>query len=144
MGVGGGCKYKINQNIELDGSIRYALEYHDKWDITCPGLGALAKFESKAYNEIRARVKMNIKKLWKIKPYAGIGYEYVLEGKIKGTMHNRGKLSAITEAGYQGGAAILIVGASAKIWKFDVDLSGQGYVGKRSGIVGTLKVKYTF
>ncbi|GHT48124.1 hypothetical protein AGMMS49936_10240 [Endomicrobiia bacterium] len=146
VGVGGGCKYKINQNIELDGSIRYALDYHDKMDMTDPDKGMLCKCESRADNKISAKVKMNFPKVWKIQlqPYSGIGYEYVLEGKIKGTTHNGDKLSAITEAGYQGGAGILILGASAKIWKFDVDLSEQGYRGKRARVAMALKVKYTF
>ncbi|GHT52870.1 hypothetical protein AGMMS49990_09780 [Endomicrobiia bacterium] len=44
----------------------------------------------------------------------------------------------------KGSTAIAELGASAKVWKLDVDLSGQGYVGKRKGITGTLKIKYTF
>ncbi|GHT36831.1 hypothetical protein AGMMS49593_02640 [Endomicrobiia bacterium] len=146
VGVGGGCKYKISQNLELDGTIRYTLYNHDKADITltCDGNELFCKCESRADNQISARVKMNIKKLWKIKPYAGIGYEYILEGKIKGKGHIGDDLFAMPEFNYQAGAVILIVGASAKLWKFDVDLSGQGYIGKRSGAAGTLKVKYTF
>jgi hypothetical protein len=36
------------------------------------------------------------------------------------------------------------IGARGKVWKFEVDISAQGYTGVREGFGGTLKIKYAF
>ncbi|GHT40011.1 hypothetical protein AGMMS49921_00590 [Endomicrobiia bacterium] len=107
VAVGVGCKYKVSQNLELDGITRYMFGYQDKKDVKWPDEERAMEFGSIASNRIRAGVKMNYMGLEKIKLYAGIGYEYELSGKAKGTLHDGDDMFAIPESSYQGVVAIL-------------------------------------
>ncbi|GHT52660.1 hypothetical protein AGMMS49990_09270 [Endomicrobiia bacterium] len=80
-----------------------------------------------------------------VKPYLRVCFEQELDGKVKAAIQDGAdKLSGMSSSSSKGSTAIAELGASAKVWKLDVDLSGQGYIGKRKGITGTLKIKYTF
>ncbi|GHT41351.1 hypothetical protein AGMMS49921_04300 [Endomicrobiia bacterium] len=59
--VGGGCKYKISQNLELDGNIRYQLIYNNKLNFTHPPDPVmLSEVDGKADHKIAAKVKMKL------------------------------------------------------------------------------------
>jgi hypothetical protein len=144
--VGGGCKHKVSEKIEMDLSLRYMFGYQDGKDVK---LGDLedneVKFKSVMSNRIRAGVRGKYIGPEKVKPYAGIGCEQEFSGKVKAAMKNGSDMVGdIPAPSFGGWTGIGEVGARGKLGKFEVDISAQGYAGVRKGFGGALKIKYAF
>jgi hypothetical protein len=102
-------------------------------------------FESVISNRIRAGVRWKYIGLGKVKPYVGIGCEQEFSGKVKAAIQNGSdRVDCIPTSSFGGLTEIGEVGARGKVWKFEVDISAQGYAGVRKGFGGTLKIKYVF
>ena len=78
-----------------------------------------------------------------ITPYIGAAWEYEFDGKAKAQVHGR----AIDAPDLKGSTGIGEIGLtltpSASI-PLSFDLGAQGYVGKREGVTGSLKISYEF
>jgi hypothetical protein len=142
--VGGGCKYKVKEKIGMDWSLRYMFGYQGGKDgVSVDGDDNKVDFKSVISNRIRAGVRY----IWleKVKPYVGIGCEHEFSGKVKAAIKDGADMVGdIPAPSFGGWTSTGEVGARGKVWKFEVDISAQGYMGVRAGFGGTLKIKYAF
>jgi hypothetical protein len=143
--AGVGYKYKANEKIAMDLSLRYMFGYQDGKDgVSVDTYGNKVDFENVIPNRIRAGVRGKYMGLGNVKPYVGIGCEQELSGKVKAAIQNGADMIGVPVPSFGGWTGIGEVGASGKVWKFEVDIIAQGYTGVRAGFGGMLKIKYAF
>ncbi|GHU09734.1 hypothetical protein FACS1894158_19110 [Betaproteobacteria bacterium] len=79
----------------------------------------------------------------RVKPYIGLAWEHEFDGKAKATAYG----SAIDTPKLKGDTGIIELGLTVKpsaTKPLTVNFGVQGYVGKREGMSGSLKVEYRF
>ncbi len=74
-------------------------------------------------------------------PYVGAFYEYEFDGKSNGTAYN---IIRLPESSLKGSTGVGELGMTCRVSRATVDFGVQGYVGRRQGVSGVMRVGMTF
>ena len=83
--------------------------------------------------------------MWAVALWAGLGWQYELGGKVKGTTTSCGYDIRNPEPSLKGSSGMLELG-----WKvaaeenFSVDLNVNGWTGKQRGVMGGVNMQWKF
>uniref|UniRef100_UPI00333F069B autotransporter outer membrane beta-barrel domain-containing protein n=1 Tax=Castellaniella defragrans TaxID=75697 RepID=UPI00333F069B len=139
--VGAGYPWVFNDSSLLDVSVKYLWTHIQGKDAIVAGdplhFDSLDSQRVRLNGEFRHRYSDSLTLL------AGLGYEYEFDARADGTTYGY----AIDAPSLKGSTGILSLGATltpASNRRLSVDLRGQGYVGKREGVGGLLRVNYAF
>ncbi|MDR1871182.1 MAG: autotransporter-associated beta strand repeat-containing protein [Deltaproteobacteria bacterium] len=105
--------------------------------------GERLKFDDANSSRVRVGGRLSIAVNDHVAPYFGAAYEREFEGKAKATVNG----FKIKEPSLRGDTGVGELGLSFKpsaSVPLTLDLGAQGYVGKREGVTGSLKLKFTF
>lgn len=80
----------------------------------------------------------------RVTPYAGLSYEHEFDGKVRSSLRNGVSVNTASLAGDTGIAEFGLTLSPSKDKPLYLDLNGQGSMGKRSGVVGGLQLRYEF
>ena len=73
-------------------------------------------------------------------PYIGAFYEYEFDGKSNGTAYG----VRLPGSQLKGSTGVGELGLSCRVGRATVDFGAQGYIGRRQGVSGVLRVGMTF
>lgn len=140
--LGGGYILPINERHQLDLSAKYLWTRlgGKKANVA----GDEIRFENIQSHRARVFAMLNHQYTGTTTMHAGIGYEHEFDGKAKATFME----DCDIDAPYvRGGTGIFSVGATIRpesSQNLTISLRGNGYVGKREGISGSVKLNYAF
>ena len=142
MHAGMGYIHNLNQQSSLDlyGKLFWT---HLGSDSITTNLNGNLRLDS--VDSIRARLggRFNFTATELLKPYVGLAYEYEFDGKANGT-HDGDVLRTVDMKGSSGVGEIGLTIFPSQSVPVTLDLGMQGYVGKREGITGSLRLHYRF
>ncbi|AQT48145.1 autotransporter outer membrane beta-barrel domain-containing protein [Bartonella choladocola] len=143
-GLHGGVGYVMNfdERNSVDVYARYLWTKIDSETVTI-GVDKL-RFDDADSSRIRIGARYTMAYNQQFKPFVGVAYDHEFDGKI-GAYAYQLKLD---KPSLEGDTGIFEAGVSmtpiSTIKALSVDISGQGYIGKRQGGGGGLKIKYQF
>ncbi|MDR1086824.1 MAG: hypothetical protein LBL16_01015 [Endomicrobium sp.] len=148
--IGCGYTYNLAENINLEWYSKYTFTHKNEKEVT---LSTGEKIDFKGLNSNRIRVglkgkyeiKRNTKSTqkhtkWTTNFYTGIMHEQEFQGNINATIQDTYQLEEIN---LSGATEIGELGFQINVGRINVDVSGEGFVGKIKGITGMLKLKYS-
>ncbi|MDR2399603.1 MAG: autotransporter domain-containing protein, partial [Endomicrobium sp.] len=136
MHVGCGYGYKVSEKMKVEGYGRYTCTWQEGKEIRL-ARNEKIKFEGVMSNRIRVGVKGEYE--GKVNPYIGVGLEEELGGEIKAKAEGK----EIEKVSLEGVTMIGEVGVKMDISeRLKLEVKGEGFVGKREGLLGMVKVKY--
>jgi outer membrane autotransporter protein len=147
LGIGYDAKVNDCSGIEL--YARYAWVHQKGKDITALGNGMVSDISLADANSHRVKAggKFYYGITNKLTRYIGAGYEHEFDGRVRGTATaNNTDISDLSLTGGSGfleaGLRMIPIDTISKHLLLDVNLTG--YVGEKTGVNGTLKLKYQF
>ena len=105
--------------------------------------GETLNFEDFTSSRLRFGTRFSYDVNEKASPYIGVAYEHEFDGKARGTT-NGYKISSPSLRGDTGIGEIGVSLTPSENVPFSLDLTVQGYVGKREGVTGSMSFKYAF
>ncbi|MDR1832042.1 MAG: autotransporter domain-containing protein [Fusobacteriaceae bacterium] len=137
--LGAGYRWNITEKTELDLYTKYFYT-KEKGDHVILSTGDDIHFKDVTSSRIRigGRLSGNGEK---VKPYAGLAWEYEGDGKARATTSGL-KIGTPSLTGSTGIAELGVKLTPSPKWTLDIGI--QGYVGEREGVTGSLRVKYVF
>jgi outer membrane autotransporter protein len=138
LGIGYDAKISDCSGIEL--YARYAWVHQKGKDVTA--LGHRVSLEDANSHRVKAGARFYNALTNTVTPYIGAGYEHEFDGRLKGTLNNMD----ITNLSLEGGSGFAELGLRIDTISKNLllDFNVTGYAGERTGINGTLKLKYLF
>ena len=140
--AGAGYVLPINRAASVDAYGKYFWTRVEGDFVMLP-TGDPVKFDAADSSRLRLGARVSFAVSDSVTPYAGLAYEREFAAKAKG----EGYGYAINKPSLDGDTGIGELGLSVKPSKtlpLSVDLSVQGYTGKREGVTGSLLVRYAF
>ena len=143
-GLHGGVGYVMNFD-ERNSVDVYARYLWTKIDSETVNIGVdKLRFDDADSSRIRIGTRYTMAYNQQFKPFVGVAYDHEFEGKIDAHAYQL----KLDKPSLEGDSGIFEAGVSMKpistIEALSVDISGQGYIGKRQGGGGGLKIKYQF
>jgi hypothetical protein len=140
--VGGGYVFELAEKTHVDvyGKFLWTRVGSDSAKLST---GEHLKFDAMHSERVRAGAKWTTEVTKQVAPYVGIAYEYAFNGKAKSEAEGH----QIEAPEFKGGTGIVNMGmtfAPGATVPLYVDLDASGYVGKRQGVAGGVKLKYTW
>ena len=140
--LGAGHVWNLNKNFSLDVHGKYFWT-HVAGDSLSLTTGDSFKLKATNSHRLRAGGRLAYAVNEQFSPYLGAAWEHEFDGRSRGTISGL----KIPEASLKGNTGIGELGfnlrPSREVPLF-VDLGVQGYVGKREGVTGSLKVRWEF
>jgi hypothetical protein len=140
--LGGGYVMALSSALSLDAYAKFFYT-HQEGDEVKANTGDALRFDS--VNSYRARVGARAD--YRVAPgatlYGGAAFEREFDGKAKATVYGY----EIEAPGLKGNTGILEAGVSfapGASMPLEVDVGAQGFAGKRQGVSGGVKLKYTW
>lgn len=143
-GLHGGVGYVMNfdERNSVDVYARYLWTNIDSETVNI-GVDKL-RFDDADSSRIRIGTRYTMAYNQQFKPFVGVAYDHEFEGTIDAHAYQL----KLDKPSLEGDSGIFEAGVSMKpistIEALSVDISGQGYIGKRQGGGGGLKIKYQF
>ncbi|WP_279111636.1 autotransporter outer membrane beta-barrel domain-containing protein [Bartonella apis] len=143
-GLHGGVGYVMNFD-ERNSVDVYARYLWTKIDSETVNIGVdKLRFDDADSSRIRIGTRYTMAYNQQFKPFVGVAYDHEFEGTIDAHAYQL----KLDKPSLEGDSGIFEAGVSMKpistIEALSVDISGQGYIGKRQGGGGGLKIKYQF
>ena len=144
FGLHGGVGYVMNfdERNSVDVYARYLWTKIDSETVTI-GRDRL-HFDDADSSRIRIGARYSMAYNQQFKPFVGVAYDHEFDGKIGAHAYNL----KLDKPSLEGDTGIFEAGVSMKpistLKALSVDISGQGFVGKRQGGGGGIKIKYQF
>ena len=144
FGLHGGVGYVMNFD-ERNSVDVYARYFWTKIDSETVTIGRdRLHFDDADSSRIRIGARYSMAYNQQFKPFVGVAYDHEFDGKIGAHAYNL----KLDKPSLEGDTGIFEAGVSMKpistIKALSVDISGQGFVGKRQGGGGGVKIKYQF
>uniref|UniRef100_UPI0033428B38 autotransporter outer membrane beta-barrel domain-containing protein n=1 Tax=Castellaniella defragrans TaxID=75697 RepID=UPI0033428B38 len=139
--IGVGYPWVFDDNNLLDVSLKYLWTHIEGKDATVAG--DPLHFDSLQSQRLRLSGEWRHRHSDSLTLLAGLGYEHEFDARADGTAYGY----AIEAPSLKGSTGILSLGATitpTSNRRLSVDLRGQGYVGKREGVGGLVRVNYAF
>jgi hypothetical protein len=139
--LGAGYSYKINDKLEVEGIGRYSFMMQEGKDIKL--VDDNMKFNEVMSHRIRVGVKGKFKAKTKMEAYIGIAGEQELAGEIKAKALYNGEypIESLKLAGTIGIGEVGLKYGIGDRW--NIGISGEGFVGKREGFLGSCWLSYS-
>jgi hypothetical protein len=140
--IGGGYIFELAEKTHVDvyGKVLWTRVGSDSAKLST---GERLKFDAVNSESLKVGAKWTTQVTKQVAPYVGIAYEYAFDGKAKATTNGR----RIAPSELKGGTGIVNAGmtfAPGATVPLYVDLDASGFVGKRQGVAGGVKLKYTW
>jgi outer membrane autotransporter protein len=140
--VGGGYIFELAEKTQVDvyGKVLWTRVQGENAKLST---GERLKFDAMHSERARVGAKWTTEVTKQVAPYFGIAYEYAFNGKAKAEVEGH----QLNAPQMKGGTGIVNAGMSfapgATVPLF-IDLDVSGYAGKRQGVAGGVKLKYTW
>jgi hypothetical protein len=135
-----GYLFSVSDGIQLDLYGKYFWTHQNGDSAALPG-GDAVRFDSVNSHRLRGGAKLIFNQQGKFQPYVGAAYEHELDGKVSATAYGM----KIPEPDASGGT---FVGEAGLVFtpsdRFAINVSAQGYTGKRRGITGSIGINILF
>jgi outer membrane autotransporter protein len=140
--VGGGYIFELAEKTQVDvyGKFLWTRVQGESAKLST---GERLKFDAMHSERVRAGAKWTTEVTKQVAPYVGIAYEYAFNGKAKAEVEGH----RIEAPQMKGGTGIVNAGmtfALGATLPLFIDLDVAGYAGKRQGVAGGVKLKYTW
>ncbi|MDR0398874.1 MAG: autotransporter outer membrane beta-barrel domain-containing protein [Endomicrobium sp.] len=140
--LGAGYSYKINNKLEVEGIGRYTFTMQEGKNIKL--VDDNMKFNEVMSHRIRVGGKVKFKVKTKMETYIGIAGEQELDGEVKAKALYNGNEYPIESIKLAGTIGIGEVGLKYGIGnRWNIGISGEGFVGKREGFSGSCWLSYS-
>jgi outer membrane autotransporter protein len=140
--VGGGYIFELAEKTHVDvyGKVLWTRVQGESAKLST---GERLKFDAMHSERVRAGAKWTTEVTKQVAPYVGIAYEYAFNGKAKAEVEGH----QLEAPQMKGGTGIVNMGmtfAPGATVPLFIDLDVSGYAGKRQGVAGGVKLKYTW
>ncbi|MDR2645547.1 MAG: autotransporter outer membrane beta-barrel domain-containing protein [Endomicrobium sp.] len=138
--IGAGYSYKINNKLGLEGHGRYTFMRQEGKDVKL--IDDNARFNEVMSHRIRVGIKGKYEAKANIELYIGMAGEQELDGEIKANaLYNKEyPIESIKLGGVTGIGELGLKYSIGNRWK--IDISGEGFVGNREGLLGSCRLSY--
>ena len=136
---GFGYLWQWTENSSLDLSAKYLWAYQSKKALTASS-GDSIDFGKITSSRARLGAQLNIDWDSKWNPYLGLAYDYEFSGKATASAYGM----PIEAPDLQGGTGIAEAGLRGEFERFVLSFGGQGYIGKRRGASGNIRIGFAF
>jgi outer membrane autotransporter protein len=137
--AGTGYIWNISERSSLDLYGKYFWTRQNGKDMILPTSDPLS-FDDANSSRVRLGGRFAYAALGCLTPYAGAAWEYEFDGKAKANTYGY----AIDAPSLKGGTGVGELGVAYRRAAFSADLGIQGYVGKREGVTGSLRMAWDF
>ena len=140
--LGAGHVWSTGKN-DFDLYAKYLWTHQNSESVTL-STGDPMNFESVNSHRARAGVRFSRAVQDNVRLYVGAAYEYEFDGKANASSRHVDVMDPPSLKGSSGIADIGVTFNPSKSRPLSIDLGIQGYVGKREGVTGSLRVRYEF